>query len=372
MATPVASARERLLAAAHELFYAEGVQTVGIDRVIARAGVAKASLYNVFGSKEELVARLPASERHARTIALLRAAAAAPQDPRERLLALFDAQAEMFAAPAFAAARSSSACAEAPADGLIRAAAADFRADCPGAFTSWRPPPAPPIPGGWPLSSTPSTTGPGWRPGWRATRRSSRRPRGGRDLLDAQLARERVACRAPRASPARVPDKDTHRRPRHGAVWWRNLALSQGRRPTAAADGRWDRVFWMASTARASVAGDASPRSPRGSFPGMELHQWTAREIRAAVVNRELSATEVVERHLARIEQVNPKVNAIVTLEPERALRRRQGARRAADDRHAARPAPRPAGGHQGPHRHRRDPHHLRLADLRRPRPHRG
>ena len=33
-----ASARERLLAAANELFYAEGVQTVGIDRIIERAG----------------------------------------------------------------------------------------------------------------------------------------------------------------------------------------------------------------------------------------------------------------------------------------------------------------------------------------------
>ena len=49
------SARERLLAAANELFYNEGVHTVGIDRVIEQAGVAKASLYNTFGSKDELV-----------------------------------------------------------------------------------------------------------------------------------------------------------------------------------------------------------------------------------------------------------------------------------------------------------------------------
>jgi AcrR family transcriptional regulator len=40
------SARERLLKAADELFYKEGVHTVGIDRVIERAGVAKASLYS--------------------------------------------------------------------------------------------------------------------------------------------------------------------------------------------------------------------------------------------------------------------------------------------------------------------------------------
>ena len=49
------SARERLLAAADELFYEEGVHTVGIDRVIEHAGVAKGSLYNTFGSKDELI-----------------------------------------------------------------------------------------------------------------------------------------------------------------------------------------------------------------------------------------------------------------------------------------------------------------------------
>lgn len=50
-----ASARDRLLDAANELFYREGVHTVGIDRIIEHAGVAKASLYNTFGNKEGLV-----------------------------------------------------------------------------------------------------------------------------------------------------------------------------------------------------------------------------------------------------------------------------------------------------------------------------
>ena len=58
-------ARERLLAAANELFYNEGVHTVGIDRVIEQAGVAKASLYNTFGSKDELV-RAYLESRHTR------------------------------------------------------------------------------------------------------------------------------------------------------------------------------------------------------------------------------------------------------------------------------------------------------------------
>ncbi len=48
-------ARERLLAAAEELFYQDGVQSVGIDRVIERAGVAKASLYANFKGKDDLV-----------------------------------------------------------------------------------------------------------------------------------------------------------------------------------------------------------------------------------------------------------------------------------------------------------------------------
>src|SRR5437667_212299 len=49
------SPRERLLKAADELFYAEGINSVGIDRVIERADVARASLYSTFGSKDELI-----------------------------------------------------------------------------------------------------------------------------------------------------------------------------------------------------------------------------------------------------------------------------------------------------------------------------
>ena len=48
--------RDRLLAAADRLFYGEGVRAVGIDRVLAEADAAKASLYQHFGSKDQLVA----------------------------------------------------------------------------------------------------------------------------------------------------------------------------------------------------------------------------------------------------------------------------------------------------------------------------
>jgi AcrR family transcriptional regulator len=49
-------ARDRILAAARELFYQEGIRAVGIDTVIEKAGVAKMSLYRAFPSKDALVA----------------------------------------------------------------------------------------------------------------------------------------------------------------------------------------------------------------------------------------------------------------------------------------------------------------------------
>jgi len=87
------SARERLLAAADELFYHEGVHTVGIDRVIAHAGVAKASLYKAFGSKEELIKAYLQRRQEGRQQRLMQTLAHYAT-PRERLLGVFDALAE--------------------------------------------------------------------------------------------------------------------------------------------------------------------------------------------------------------------------------------------------------------------------------------
>jgi AcrR family transcriptional regulator len=122
------SPRERLLEAAGELFYAEGVQSVGIDRVIERAGVAKASLYSTFGSKEELV-RAYLDERHARILGRLRAAVDAvdPGDPVARIVAVFDAQAELFPAADYHGCAFTAAAAEAPRDGRINEAARAYR-----------------------------------------------------------------------------------------------------------------------------------------------------------------------------------------------------------------------------------------------------
>jgi AcrR family transcriptional regulator len=49
------AARRRLLETADQLFYQHGVRAVGIDRVIAEAGVAKMTLYTHFPSKDDLI-----------------------------------------------------------------------------------------------------------------------------------------------------------------------------------------------------------------------------------------------------------------------------------------------------------------------------
>ena len=107
------SPRERLLKAADELFYAEGINSVGIDRVIDRADVARASLYSTFGSKDELI-RGYLEHRMEISKARLRAAAEAHDDPREALLSVFGVQAANFAGPGFQGCAFNRASAEAP------------------------------------------------------------------------------------------------------------------------------------------------------------------------------------------------------------------------------------------------------------------
>jgi len=119
------TARQRLLDAASELFYAEGVHTVGIDRVIERAGVAKASLYNTFGSKDELV-RAYLEDRHALQVERITRYIARYGTAREQLLGVFEAQGELFAAPGFRGCAFVSASAESPGE-LVELAAGEYR-----------------------------------------------------------------------------------------------------------------------------------------------------------------------------------------------------------------------------------------------------
>ena len=62
---PASSARERILGAAYELFSRRGIRAVGTDEVIERAGVAKATLYRHFATKNDLVLAVSGSPRTA-------------------------------------------------------------------------------------------------------------------------------------------------------------------------------------------------------------------------------------------------------------------------------------------------------------------
>ncbi len=122
----VVDARERLLAAAYSLFSRQGIGAVGIDTIIAEAGVAKMSLYRHFDSKEGLVlAFLERRDRHwtldwLETEVLRRAS-----DPEGRLLAIFDLFHDWFQEPGFEGCAFISVLLESPPEGRIRAAAAE-------------------------------------------------------------------------------------------------------------------------------------------------------------------------------------------------------------------------------------------------------
>jgi AcrR family transcriptional regulator len=93
--------RERLLAAADRLFYEEGVCTVGVDRILQEANVARASLYSTYGSKDQLI-RAYLQRRSDHWQAQVDEALPARWDnPRDRILGLFELSTESFAMPGY-------------------------------------------------------------------------------------------------------------------------------------------------------------------------------------------------------------------------------------------------------------------------------
>ncbi|MBB2945196.1 AcrR family transcriptional regulator [Actinoplanes lutulentus] len=125
--SPRRSARDRLLDAADELFYAEGVHVVGIDRVIERAGVAKASLYSTFGSKDELV-RAYLQRRHEARRVRITTGLERFGNPRDRLLGVFDLLAETAARPGYRGCAFYNASAESDPSGVVQEEADTTRA----------------------------------------------------------------------------------------------------------------------------------------------------------------------------------------------------------------------------------------------------
>jgi AcrR family transcriptional regulator len=98
----VGDARERLLTAAYELFARQGVQAVGVDAIIERSGVARQTMYRHFGSKLDLVLAFLARREEVWTYGWLATEVRRrSDDPRERLLSIFEVFDEWFRVPGF-------------------------------------------------------------------------------------------------------------------------------------------------------------------------------------------------------------------------------------------------------------------------------
>ena len=96
-----ASARERILATANDLFYREGIHATGVDTVVERSSVSKTSLYRVFRSKDELIVAYAAERDRSFWAWWDRVEERQAGDPRALLEALLSGIAKMIGHPAY-------------------------------------------------------------------------------------------------------------------------------------------------------------------------------------------------------------------------------------------------------------------------------
>ena len=87
---PYTQGAEKLLAAASDLFYREGIHAVGVDTVAAAAGVTKKTLYDRFGSKDSLVVAYLRGRDARWRDGLERELEEEPAGSLDRILAIFD------------------------------------------------------------------------------------------------------------------------------------------------------------------------------------------------------------------------------------------------------------------------------------------
>ncbi len=144
-AAPGTPARQRILDTAFELFYAHGIRGVGVDRIIAESGVAKATFYKYFPAKDDLVLAYLDKVDDAWTGQLKAAAEAAGPEPAEQLVGMFDAL--------------STACRRDGYRGCAFINAAAETRQAPGSMTAPWPTRTPSVPGcaPWPRTPAPLT-----------------------------------------------------------------------------------------------------------------------------------------------------------------------------------------------------------------------
>ncbi|MBO4256659.1 TetR/AcrR family transcriptional regulator [Streptomyces griseorubiginosus] len=118
-------ARARVLETATRLFYTEGIHSVGIDRIIAEAGVAKATFYRHFPSKDDLVRAYVVEQSSWQRAAV---AGMPTASPRAKLEAIFTLMCDFGAGPDYRGCAFVNAAAEYPDPAHpVRQAIADHR-----------------------------------------------------------------------------------------------------------------------------------------------------------------------------------------------------------------------------------------------------
>ncbi|WP_305787912.1 TetR/AcrR family transcriptional regulator [Symbioplanes lichenis] len=98
--TRPSEARQRLLTTATQIFYADGIHAIGVDRIIAEAKVTRATFYRHFPSKDDLVVTY-LQEVHQMERVAFTAAIAAHATAADSLLAIADAIAANIQSPGF-------------------------------------------------------------------------------------------------------------------------------------------------------------------------------------------------------------------------------------------------------------------------------
>lgn len=89
-------ARDRLLTAATALFCQRGINAVGVDEIVEKAGTAKTTLYKLFGSKEQLVEEVLAVEGQSWRNWFISTVERTGDTPKDRLLTIFPVLAQWF------------------------------------------------------------------------------------------------------------------------------------------------------------------------------------------------------------------------------------------------------------------------------------
>lgn len=99
-AEELSPAAGRILEAASRLFYEQGIRAVGVDAIVEEADVAKVTLYNNFGSKDELAAAY-VRDRRGSWQRLVEEYAGRVGEPSNKLISIFDALEEWMVSGGF-------------------------------------------------------------------------------------------------------------------------------------------------------------------------------------------------------------------------------------------------------------------------------